>query len=180
MGTAAGCPRPLHPPGRAAREESGCSREGARPGPGVSVALPAAGGLQSWPQPVVQHLACPGQSSSVSQRSRQGPREPRSSAGHTPGFAAALRLPGGDRDCSVPGSCCPQPHSQHSLGLPPSCPLAPLPEPLTALSLQPCTHTSLAQSDPSELSMGCQLPAGLMRDNPGSSSCQHAAGVGHR
>lgn len=52
------------------------------------------GGLQMWPQPVVQHLSSPAQSLSVSHSSRQGPKEPRSTMGHTPGFSAASWLSG--------------------------------------------------------------------------------------
>lgn len=154
MGTAAGCPYSHCSLGGsrqgAAPREGGYSQGGAGPGLEGSawdragrgrggsqrhrapVALPSVGGLQTWPQPVVQHLAAPGQSPSVSQSSRQGPREPRSTTGHAPGLAAARRDPGdkGDHCCAgillPPASLLAQPPSPScprlTLILPPSCP----------------------------------------------------------
>lgn len=105
------------------------------------VVLPSMGGLQTCPQPVVQHLAGPVQSLSVSQSSRQGPREPRSTTGHMPGFAAASCPPGDNMDCghagillppgtssiSSPLLCCPHPVPILSHILPPRAQCCPQP-----------------------------------------------------
>lgn len=84
--------------GRVKGEQGGGQRGGGQDGdmagscpPVALVALPSVGALQTWPQPVEQHFLAPGQSPSASHSSWQGPREPRSTTGHAPGFAARQR-----------------------------------------------------------------------------------------
>lgn len=105
--------------------------------PTALAALPSVGALQTCPQPVEQHFLAPGQSPSVSHSSWQGPREPRSTTGHAPGFAARQRP---RAPCPAVPMMGPQPRGPSSPPILPPIPARCQPCPLLSRGSAPGGH----------------------------------------